>query len=132
METTMKTPSVLRRAVAVVIFGAFASMSVSGCADYLHDEDSNVSNMDWSRRVTADDVARAEASAKNRAISTNASDTAQARAICTEGSMAECEAACNGGRLAMCITLAQELHAGARVTADPIQADRVLARACNG
>jgi hypothetical protein len=60
------------------------------------------------------------------------SDQEAARAICVEGSMAECQAACDGGRLAMCVTLAQELHSGARVAADPERADRVLAQACNG
>ena len=53
-----------------------------------------------------------------------------ARATCSEGSVAECELACSGGRLETCTALAQILRAGTRVPADPERADAILLDAC--
>ncbi|MGH7280859.1 MAG: hypothetical protein ACRELY_04995 [Polyangiaceae bacterium] len=58
-------------------------------------------------------------------------DANAAREICAEGSVAECEAACDGGNLATCVNLAQMLHAGTRMPADPDRANRILLRACD-
>jgi len=128
----MRALESLRRVAAVVILGASASLLVAGCAEYYpQDVDTSGYTAEWNASQNAAQAARIEA-ARPTPEQIKAREAAASRAICVEGSMAECEAACDGGRLAMCVTLAQELHSGARVTADPERADRVLARACDG
>jgi hypothetical protein len=121
----MKRLNPLSRVTAVAILGAFM---LAGCEPYMS-EDTGGSGYtpEWQAHVNAIEAARVA-----EAPRAQVSDQEAAREICVEGSMAECQAACDGGRLAMCVTLAQELHSGARVAADPERADRVLARACNG
>jgi hypothetical protein len=121
----MKRLNPLSRIAAIAILAAFV---MAGCEPYMS-EDSGGSGYtpEWQAHVNAIESARVA-----EAPRAQVSDQEAAREICVEGSMAECQAACDGGHLAMCVTLAQELHSGARVAADPDRADRVLAQACNG
>ncbi len=112
---------------SALVIGGFTFV-IAGCEPSMY---YNPNAPDDASQSNAQQVSiQSEPTAQTAAV--ELSDREAARQICVEGSMAECQAACDGGRLAMCVTLAQELHSGARVPADPERADRVLAQACNG
>lgn len=111
---------------AAVVIGGFTFV-IAGCEPYTgYADTANYSGL----RTAPQGSPQIEQT--EQGASAQLSDQEAARQVCVEGSMAECQAACDGGQLAMCVTLAQELHSGARVPADPDRADRVLAQACNG
>lgn len=113
----------------ILLMSGVAAFAVAGCQPYMFE---NGASGDPSYQSASSFRANSDDPRATQPEQVSVSDQDAARAICVEGSMAECQAACDGGRLAMCVTLAQELHSGARVPADPDRADRVLAQACNG
>ncbi len=106
-----------------------ATYLLGGCGyPYPRDAYDEAANT-WVATPTAETSAMARGDSSHAIVRTD--DANEAREICAEGSVAECEAACDGGNLATCVSLAQMLHAGTRMQPDPDRASRILLRACD-
>lgn len=112
---------------AVVINATFVFVA---CGYYRYPEDPYAYSAGTAPQVAVQDPDGAPSGGAAHALVRN-DDADHAREICAEGSVAECEAACDGGNLATCVSLAQMLHAGTRMAADPDRANRILLRACD-
>lgn len=118
----------MRRLIERVVVVGIATFVLFGCG-YKYPEDP--SSYESSSAATEVATEASSSDVPTSAAVTRVDDSAEARAICAEGSIAECEAACDGGKLAACVSLAQMMHAGTRVPADPDRASRILLRACD-